>query len=155
MSFRLRGDGVRLDFDGRRWLVFSWSRRDGAAGGVAGGVGGRLYVEPASCLSVAGRLSDHDGSLRLTFRFRPSGVSVGDVAAEIVVGADQAEPAWQFVQWFAHTYRVEDVSASWWDDAEPSAGEPERSRDWLSAPVSPATRDLFRSVMARLTVADA
>ncbi|NEV87021.1 hypothetical protein GUR47_10155 [Streptomyces tendae] len=151
MSFRLQGDGVRLDFDGRRWLVFSWSRRDG----VAGGVGGRLYVEPACCLSVAGRLSDQDGSLRLTFRFRPSGVSAGDVVAELVVGADQAEPAWQFTQWFAHTYRVEDVSASWWDDdAEPSAGERERSRDWLGAPVSPATRDLFRSVMARLTVAD-
>ncbi|MFB7650553.1 MULTISPECIES: hypothetical protein [unclassified Streptomyces] len=150
MSLRLQGDGVRLDFDGRRWLVFSWSRRDGSAGGV----GGRLYMEPESCRSVAGRLSGHDGSLRLTFRFRPTGVSVGDVVAEIVVGAHQVDSAWQFAQWFAHTYRVEDVSASWWDDAEPSAVEREESRDWLSAPVSPATRNLFRSVMARLTVAD-
>lgn len=150
MSFRLHGDGVRLDHDGRRWLVFSWSRRDGVADGDLG----RLYVEPACCRSLAGRLSDHDGSLRLTFRFRPSGAGAGDVVAEIVVGADQAESAWRFAQWFARTYRVEDVSASWWDDAEPSAGEREESRDWLSAPVSPATRDLFRSVMARLTVAD-
>ncbi|MET7319640.1 hypothetical protein [Streptomyces sp. NPDC005549] len=150
MSFRLPGDGVRLDFDGRRWLVFSWSPRDGGAGGV----GGRLCVEPESCLSVAGRLSGPDGGLRLAFRFRPAGTRAGDLVAEIVVGPDQAEPAWQFVQWFAYTYRVEDVSASWWDDAGPSAVEREESRDWLSAPVSPATRDLFRSVMARLTVAD-
>ncbi|MFH8441274.1 hypothetical protein ACH4D3_08600 [Streptomyces sp. NPDC018026] len=150
MSFRLRGDGVRLDFDGRRWLVFSWSRRDGSAGGV----GGRLYMEPECCLSIAGRLDGHDGSLRLAFRFRPAGASTGDLVAEIVVGADQAEPAWQFAQWFAHTYRVQDVSASWWDDAEPSAVEREESRDWLGSPVSPVTRDLFRSVMARLTVAD-
>ncbi|MFE9703549.1 hypothetical protein [Streptomyces sp. NPDC005930] len=150
MSFGLRGDGVRLDFDGRRWLVFSWGRRDDGASGV----GGRLYVEPESCRSLTGRLSARDGSLRLTFRFRPAGVCTGDAVAEIVVGADRAEPAWQFAQWFAHTYRVEDVSASWWD-AEPSAAEREESADWLSAPVSPQTRSLFRSVMARLPVTDA
>jgi hypothetical protein len=150
VSFRLQGDGVRLDFDGRRWLVFSWSHRDTGAGGADS----RLFVEPECCVSIAGRVSGPGADLRLTFRFRPAGASPGDLVAEIVVGAEQAEPAWQFAQWFAHTYRVDDVSASWWDDAEPSAVEREESRDWLSAPVSPATRDLFRSVMARLTVAD-
>ncbi|KUN97557.1 hypothetical protein AQJ67_29500 [Streptomyces caeruleatus] len=51
-------------------------------------------------------------------------------------------------------YGVQDLSASWWD-LEPSTAEREEAdRDWLTAPVSPATRVLLRSVMARLTAAD-
>ncbi|KMS74833.1 hypothetical protein ACM01_13000 [Streptomyces viridochromogenes] len=159
--FRLYGAGVRLDLD-ERWLVFSWGRREDRA--VNGG--GQLAVPPECCVSIAGRPAGldgtgldgtgPDGSLCLAFRFRlPAGASGGGdvVGAEIVVGANRAEQAWQFARWFAREYGVEDLSASWWD-AGPSDAERDGSRDWLSAPVSPTTRLLFRSVLTRLTVAD-
>lgn len=145
----LQGRDARIDVDGP-WLVFSWWRR---RGDHAAGHGGRLYMPSEWCVSVRGRLSARDGGLRLAFRFRPAGTSGGDAVAEIVVDADRAEAAWRSAEWFAHEYRVEDLSASW-RDTEPAAAEREEARDWLSAPVPPTTQSLFRSVMARLTAAD-
>ncbi|MFF7164199.1 hypothetical protein ACFZBP_23055 [Streptomyces sp. NPDC008086] len=145
MRFQVRGAGVRLDHD-RGWLVFTW--------GTAGGVDAQLAMPPERCVGIRGRSAGHGTSLRLGFRFRPSGESEPEVAAEIVVGPDGAERAWQFAQWFADQYGVQELSASWWD-LEPSTAEREKAdRDWLTAPVSPATRVLLRSVMARLTAAD-
>ncbi|MET9829668.1 hypothetical protein ABZ078_10190 [Streptomyces sp. NPDC006385] len=149
MTFRLQGADARLDFN-KRWLVFSWGHWDD----YAGSSGGQLFLPPERCVSIAGRLSGPDGSLCLAFRFRPTEVGGGDIVAEIVFGPDWADRAWRFAEWFAHEYRVEGVSAPG-RDAEPSAAEREdAARDWLSAPVSPTTRALFRSVMARLPVAD-
>ncbi|QOV37710.1 hypothetical protein IM697_04610 [Streptomyces ferrugineus] len=145
MSFQLRGAGTRLDLD-RGWLVVTWGRADRPLG--------QLAVPPGCCVSIRGRSVAPEGSLCLAFRFRPAGESGADVTAEIVVGPAGAERAWQFALEFAREYGVQDLSASWWD-VQPSAAEREESgRDWLSAPVSPETHVLFRTVMARLTVAD-
>ncbi|GHH07375.1 hypothetical protein [Streptomyces lanatus] len=144
MRFQLHGVGVRLDHD-QGWLILTWGRA---------GAQGQLAMPPEHCVSIRARPEGHEGGLRLAFRFRPAGGAGADVAADFVVGPDRAERAWQFALWFAREYGVKDLSASWWD-VEPSAAEREEGdRDWLSAPVSPATRVLFRSVMARLTVAD-
>jgi hypothetical protein len=147
VNFQLLGAGVRLEFTGR-WLLFHWGGRwDEYVGSD-----GRLCVPPERCVSITGRQSAH-GSLCLVFRFRPTGVSGGgEVVAEITVGPDQAEPAWQFTEWLAHRYAIEDVSRTRWD-AEPHA-EREDDQDWLSAPVSPTTTTLFHSVMARLSGTD-
>jgi hypothetical protein len=124
---------------------------------------GYLSLPPERCASVFARRFGDDGAIRLVFRFVLTG---SEMAIAVGVPPDAVEEARRFVARLERIYGIGEVS---WLPPEPEAepepepeAEPERPapapgpgpgdrQDWVSAPVSPETRELYDAVMARLT----
>jgi hypothetical protein len=142
---RLHGLDTVLTADQR--LEFHWAG------------GNRLSMAPEACVAVYGHPFGHHGALRLVFRFRPGEAEpngAGHVTVAVVIGAEHADRAWQFVQTLVGVYGIEDVA--WTDGRKVVADQPARippdDPDWLAAPASPGTEALLSWVTRRLTDVD-
>ncbi|MFV0127183.1 hypothetical protein ACLGI4_05630 [Streptomyces sp. HMX112] len=132
-----------------RWPGFLLECADGLLGFVWHGFC-HIEVRVDRCTAATARPQGPDGSGQLVFQFRDAEAGRPDlIVVRVDVPAQSAREAERFLALLRHDHAVPDRPSEPADDAGLER-VPLDGPEWLAAPASPVSEELFRDVMARV-----
>ncbi|MBY8842554.1 hypothetical protein [Streptomyces sp. SP2-10] len=135
---RLDWPEFELDCDASGYLTFTWRRY------------GRVRTHARHCTHLRLLPQGSDGLSRWVFQLRfPEGPTPGLLVVRVDVPADRQEEAEQYGDLLRRRYGIPEQAP----DAEEEAGlqrVPLDTEEWMAAPASTASEELFAAVTARV-----